>query len=71
MRASEAAAKKYKRACKDFPILKILTKSTMPGEFQLTFGHASIGYKSLGGSVVAFSLAGDLSLEVFIRIIQS
>ena len=60
MRASEPAAEKYKRVCTDFPNIAILTKEKTPGEIQLTFGHASVGNKSLGGSVVDFALAGDL-----------
>ena len=61
IRASEPAADKFKRVCEDFPNLAILTKSSTPGEIQLTFGHAAVGNKSLGESVVVFALAGDLS----------
>ena len=61
MRASEPAAEKYKRVCEDFPNLAILTKSATPGKIQLTFSHTAVGNNSLGESVVAFSLAGDLS----------
>ena len=61
MRASEPAAKNYKNICEDFPNLSILTKSATPGTVQLKFYHAAVGNKSLGESVVAFSLAGDLS----------
>ena len=70
MRASEPAAKKYKRVCKDFPNLAILTKSATPGEVQLTFDHAAVGNKPLGESVVAFDLAGNLSspLVIFLQI---
>ena len=60
MRASEPAADKYKNVCEDSPNLSILTKSSTPGEIQLTFGHTAVGNKSLGESVVAFALAGDL-----------
>ena len=60
MRASELAADKYKNVFKDFPNLGILTKSSTPGEIQLTFGHAAVGKKSLGESVVAFALVGNL-----------
>ena len=60
MRTSEPAAEKYKRVCKDFPNIAILTKSAMLGKIQLTFGHAAVGNKSLGESSVAFSLAGNL-----------
>ena len=60
MRARDPAAKKYKRVCEDFPNIAILTKSATPGEVQLTFGHTSVGNKSLGESVVAFSLTGYL-----------
>ena len=48
VRASNPAAKKYKRVCKDFPNLAILTKSATPGRFQLMFVHAVVGNKSLG-----------------------
>ena len=61
MRASYPAADKFKNLCKDFPNLPILTKSSTSGEIQLTFSHTIVGKKSLGESVVAFSLAGDLS----------
>ena len=62
MRASEPATKKkYKRVCEYLPNLVILTKSATPGEIQLTFGHTAVGNKSLGESVVAFTLACDLS----------
>ena len=61
MHASKPSTEKNKRVCKDFPNLAILTKSSTPGETHLTFGHAAVGNKSLGESVVAFSLIGDLS----------
>ena len=60
MHANEPAAEKFKRICEDFPNLAILTKSATPGQIQLTFGHAAVGNKSLGESVVAFAIAGDL-----------
>ena len=60
MRASEPATEKYKNVCEDFPNLGILTKSSTPGEVQLTFGHSTIGNKSLGESLQDFALAGDL-----------
>ena len=58
--ASEPAAKKYKKVCDDFPNIAILTNSATPGEFQLMLAHATVGNKSLGESVVAFSLAVNL-----------
>ena len=61
MCASEMTAEKYKKVCEDFLNLAILTKSATPGKFRLTFGHATVGNKSLGGSVVDFVLAGDIS----------
>ena len=61
LRASEPAADKSKKFCKDFPNLAILKKSSTTGEIQLTFGHAAVGNKSLGESVVAFALAVDIS----------
>ena len=61
MRASELSAEKYKRMCEDFPNLAILTKSATPAEIQLTFDHSAFVNKCLGESVVAFSLAGNLS----------
>ena len=60
MHASKLAAKKYKKVCKDFPNLAILTKSAKPDEVQLTFGHRTVGNNSLGESVVVFDLAGYL-----------
>ena len=54
---SEPAAEKYKRVCDNFPNLVILTKNATPGKVQLTFGHVTIGNKSLGGYVVALDLA--------------
>ena len=60
MRASEPANEEYKKVCGDFPNVAILTKSDTPGEVQLTFGHATVGNNSLGESVVAFALAGNL-----------
>ena len=62
MRASDLDAENYKRVCGDFPNLAILTKSAMPVEVQLTFGHATVENKSLGGSIVDFALAVDLIL---------
>ena len=61
MCASELAADKFKKVCENFPNLAILTKISTTGKIQLTFGHAAVGNKSLGESVVAFSLMGDLS----------
>ena len=61
MRASDPAMEKSKRVCKDFPNLAVLTKSAMPGEIQLTFGHAAVGNKSIRESVVDSSLTGNIS----------
>ena len=61
MRASEPAADKFKRVYEDFTNLAILTKSSTPGNIQLTLGHVAVGNKSLGEYVVALALAGDLS----------
>ena len=60
MRASEPATEKYKNVCEDFPNLGILTKSSTPGEVQLTFGHLTVGNKYLRESIQSFALAGDL-----------
>ena len=60
MRASEPATEKYKNVCEDFPNLGILTKSSTPGEVQLTFGHSTVGNKSLGESIHTLALAGGL-----------
>ena len=62
IRASEPATEKYKNVCEDFPNLGILTKSSMPGEVQLTFVHVTVGNKSLGESIQDFALSGDLGL---------
>ena len=61
MRAGKPVTDKFKRVCRDFSNLAILTKSYTPGEIQLTFGHATVGNKSLGEYIVDFSLSGDLS----------
>ena len=61
LRASEPAADKSKKFCKDFPNLAILKKSSTTGEIQLTFCHTAVVNKSLGESVRAFAFAGDLS----------
>ena len=60
MRVSEPAADQYKNVCEDFLNLGILTKSSTPGDIQLTFGHAAVGNKSLGESIVVFAITGDL-----------
>ena len=60
MRGSEPAFEKCKKVCDYFPIIAILTKSAMPGKVQLTFTHTSVGNKSLGESIAAFSLTGSL-----------
>ena len=61
MHASKPSAENYNKVFDYFHNLALLTKSSTPGEFQLTLVHATVGNKSLGGSVVAFALAGDLS----------
>ena len=48
IRASVPATDKFKNICNDFPNLAILTKSSTRGEVQLTFGHSTVGNKSLG-----------------------
>ena len=68
MRASEPVTKNYKRACKNFPNLTILTNSATTGKIQLTFGHADVENKYLGESVVDFALAGDRSSTSFISL---
>ena len=60
MDTSKTVTEKYKRVCEDLPNLAILTKSATPGEIQLTFGHAAVGNKSLGESVVAFAISDHL-----------
>ena len=60
IRESVPATEKFKDICNDFPNLAILTKRSMPGEVQLTFGHSTFRNKSLGESLQAFALTGDL-----------
>ena len=36
-------------------------KSSTPGEIQLTFGHSTVRNKSLGETLQAFALSGNLS----------
>ena len=62
MGACEPAMEKYKNVCEDFPNLGILTKSSTLGKVQLTFGHETVGNKSLGESIQDFALVGDLGL---------
>ena len=52
---------KFKDICTDFLNLAIMTKSSTPGEIQLTFGHSTVGNKSLGETLQAFALTGDLA----------
>ena len=47
IRASKPATEKFKDICNDFPNLAILTKSSTPGEVQLTLGHSTVENKSL------------------------
>ena len=61
MHTIDPAFEKYKKVCDNLPNISILTNSTMPGKVQMMFGHASIGNKSLGESVVAFYLAVSLN----------
>ena len=60
IRASVPAKEKFKNICDDYPNLAILTKSSTPGEVQLTFGHSMVGNKSLGESLQDSALAGNL-----------
>ena len=68
MRTSNRVREKFKCVFKDFPNMAILTKSPTPGDIQLTFVHASIGNKSPGESVTAFSLAGFLEAQTVVSI---
>ena len=60
MRSDEPFGSKFKRACTDFPNLEVLTKSSMPKDFQVTYLHASVGDNSLGEKVGAFALVRSL-----------
>ena len=60
IRVSKPATEKFKDICNNSPNLAILTKSSTPGEVQLTFSHSTVGNKSLGETFQAFTLAGDL-----------
>ena len=68
MSVRDPVAETFKKVCEDFPNLTILTKSATPGKVQLMFGHATVGNKSLGESVVTFALAGYLSLPSVVSI---
>ena len=59
VRASKPATEKFKDICTDFPNLALLTKSSTPGEIQITFGNSTVGNKSLGETLQAFALAGN------------
>ena len=60
MRSEKPTGSKFKRVSTDFLNLVMLTKSATPGEIQATYAHASVGNKSLGDTVTAFSLARSL-----------
>ena len=62
IRASKPVTEKFMDICTDFPNLALLTKSSTPGEIQITFGHSTVRNKALGEILQAFSLAGDLAL---------
>ena len=68
MRLDKPAGSKFKRVCTDFPNMEVLTKSTTPGYIQATYVHASVGNKSLGETVTAFSLAGYLEAPTVVSI---
>ena len=51
-----------------FPNLAVLTKSATPGEIHTSYAHASIGNKSLGEMITAFSLAGSLEAPSVVSI---
>ena len=63
MRASDPTDEKYKKVCKDFPNLAILTKRATPGEVQLTFGSNVDGDKIRLpiAEVLLCTAAGDLT----------
>ena len=71
MHTSEPATENYKKVCEDYPNFAILTKSATPGEVELTFGYATVGNKSYGESVAAFSLARDLISPSIVSIIMA
>ena len=48
--------------------MPILTKSATPGEVQVEFCRDTIGKNSLGGTVIAFSLAGCPKLTTVVAI---
>ena len=68
MRTRELAREKFKPVCEDLPNLAILTKSAIPGEFQLKFAYASIVNKPPGESVTALSLVGSLEAPEVVSI---
>ena len=59
--ASKPGTEKFKDICNDFPNLAILTKISTPGEVQITFSNSIVRTKSLGETLQAFVLAGDLA----------
>ena len=46
----------------------VLTNIATPGEIQATYAHASVGNKSFGKTVTAFSLAGSLEAPTMVSI---
>ena len=68
MRSDEPDRTNFKCVCACFPNPVLLIKSATPGDIQDTFGHASIGNKSLGETVTAFALAGSLESPMVVSI---
>ena len=68
MRLDKSATAKFKCVCADFPNHAILTKSASLVHIQVTFGHASIGNKSLGKPGISFDLVGSLESPTVVTI---
>ena len=68
IRSDKPDGTKFKQVCVDFPNVAINPKRATPGEIQVTYGHTSIGNKSLGKTVTAFALAGSLEAPTVVSI---
>ena len=68
MCSDELVGAKFKRVCVYFLILALLTKSAIPGNIQVTYGHMSVGKNALEETINNFALTGSLESLTFVSI---
>ena len=68
MRSEKPAGSKFKRICKDFPNMSVITKSATHGKNKLMYLHASVGKNFLAEKVTAFALEGSLEAPTMVLI---